>query len=139
MARNLQHDIIRLVLSNREKKAVEEVKRAVEKIKKRRVGLKDIKITTQLGKPLEEYKATAPHIAVARKLEKEGHEVHEGMLLSFIITKREGSISEKAESIDKVKLSDYDIDYYLNKQVIPVALRVLQVLGYKEGDFLKKV
>jgi DNA polymerase I/DNA polymerase-2 len=135
LARNLQHDVIRLVLSGREKEAVEEVRTTVEKIKKRKIDLRDIAITTQLGKSLEEYKATAPHIAVARKLEKEGHEVREGMFLSFIITNREGSISEKAEPTDKVGLSDYDIDYYLNNQLIPVALRVLQVLGYKEADF----
>jgi len=138
IARSLQHDVLRLVLMDKEKQAVTKVREIIERIKKRKVDMKDIAVRTQLGKELEEYKAIAPHIAVAKRLEKEGHEVRAGMVLSYIITKKKGSVSDKAESTDKVSIKDYDIDYYLNKQVIPVALRVLQVLGYKEDDFLKK-
>lgn len=135
LARKMQHDIIRLVLTGREKEAVKLVKDTVKKVRERRIEMKDIEVTTQLGKPLEEYKAVGPHVAVARKLEKAGHVVREGMLISFVITKGSGSISERAEPVDKVTIDDYDIDYYTNNQIISVALRVLQVLGYKEEDF----
>ena len=138
LAKTLQHDILRLVLKNREKEAIEKVKSAVEKVKKREVSLQDLAIRTMLGKPLDEYKATAPHVAVAKKLEKEGHEVRMGMVLSYIITKRKGSISEKAELIDKVTVNDYDIDYYIQNQILSVSLRVLKVLGYDDTYFLKK-
>ncbi|MDI6720904.1 MAG: hypothetical protein QMD85_00835, partial [Candidatus Aenigmarchaeota archaeon] len=56
--------------------------------------------------------------------------------LSYIITKGKGSISQRAMPIDRVSVKDYDIDYYLRNQVVSVALRVLQVFGYKEEDFL---
>ncbi|HLD49169.1 MAG TPA: hypothetical protein VJB11_02295, partial [archaeon] len=62
--------------------------------------------------------------------------VHEGMILSYVIVKgKSKKISDRAEPIDTVKINDYDIDYYLNNQIIPVALRVLSALGYKEEDF----
>ena len=138
LSKTLQHDVLRLVLKDKEKEAVKKVKKAVEKVRKRKVSLQDLAIRTMLGKPLEEYKATAPHIAIARKLEKEGHEVRMGMVLSYIITKRKGSTSEKAELVDKVTIEDYDIDYYIEKQILSVSLRVLQVLGYDESYFLKK-
>ena len=145
LARNLQRDIIKLILTGKEKEAVRKVRETVKRVKTRNIEMKDIMVTTQLGKPLEEYKATSPHIAVARKLENAGHEVHEGSFISFVITKgvkettskARQSISERAEPIDKVTIKDYDVDYYLNNQIISVALRVLQVLGYKQEDFLE--
>ncbi|MFH0832200.1 MAG: DNA-directed DNA polymerase [Candidatus Aenigmatarchaeota archaeon] len=137
IARSLQRDVIRLVLTGKEKKAIKEVREAVKRVKARKVSLSELMVTTQLGKALSDYKAIGPHVAVAKKLEKEGHEIREGMLISFIITKGHGSISERAEPIDKVTINDYDIDYYLNNQIISVALRVLQVFGYKEEDFLE--
>jgi DNA polymerase I/DNA polymerase-2 len=138
IARKLQHDVIRLILTGKEKEAIREVRETVKRIRERKIDLKDIIVTTQLGKSLEEYRAIGPHVAVAKKLEKQGKEIREGMFLSFIITKGKGSISERAEPADKVTINDYDIDYYLNNQIISVAMRVLQVLGYHEEDFMKK-
>lgn len=134
-ARKMQHEVIRLVLNKREKDAVKLVKVTVEKIKNRKIDIRELAIRTQLGKALDEYKAAGPHVALARKLEKEGHIIKEGMILSYIIKRGKGSISERAEATDKAKTSDYDVDYYLNNQIIPVALRVLQGLGYSEIDF----
>jgi len=135
LAKNLQHKILELVLKRKEKEAVKLVKETIEKIKKRKINLEDITIRTQLGKELEEYKATAPHIEIAKKLKKEGHEVRSGMVISYIITKGSGSISQRAKPIDEVTINDYDIDYYINNQIIAVALRVLSVFGYSEKDF----
>lgn len=139
LARQLQHDVIRLVLSGKEKEAVKKVHETVSAVRKRKIDLKDVAIQTQLGKSLDEYKAVGPHVAVARKLQKEGHEIREGMVLSYIITKgdKKASISSRAEPADRVKIEDYDADYYINNQVLSVALRVLSVLGYKEEDFIE--
>ncbi len=136
LAKRLQHDVLRLVLEEKEEDAVKKVREAVKKVRSRSVELKDISIRTQLGKPLAEYKSVGPHVAVAQKLRKQGHDVEEGMVLSYVITKGPGTISARAEPSDKVKLADYDIDYYINNQVISVALRVLKVLGYNEKDLL---
>ena len=135
VARELQHDVIRLVLTGKEKEAVAIVKKTIEKVKKRDVGLNDIAIRTQLGKQLNEYKQKAPHIAVARQLQKEGHIIRQGTVVSYIITTGKGSISDRAKSIDMVTKNDYDVNYYVNNQIIAVAFRVLSVLGYNEDDF----
>jgi len=137
LARDLQREILRLVLSKKEKEAITEVKKVVAKIKTRKIDLKDIAVRTMLGKELSEYKAVGPHVAVARKLEAEGHEVRAGMVLSYIITKGKGSISQRAKPTDRVSIKDYDIEYYLNNQIISAALRVLGVFGYDEKDFVK--
>ncbi|MDI6720905.1 MAG: DNA polymerase domain-containing protein, partial [Candidatus Aenigmarchaeota archaeon] len=80
IARKLQHDVLRLVLQKREKEAVKEVRKVVERVRKRQISIDEIMLRTQLGKNLEEYKATGPHVEVARRLKSEGHDVHEGMM-----------------------------------------------------------
>lgn len=138
LSKELQHNVLRLVLKNKEKEAVEKVKETIEKVRKRKVSLEDLSIRTMLGKPLHEYKATAPHIVVAKRLEKEGYEIRIGTVINYIITTGKGSVSQRAKITEKVKISDYDIDYYIERQILSVSLRVLQVLGYDEQYFLKK-
>ncbi|MBI2173167.1 MAG: ribonuclease H-like domain-containing protein [Candidatus Aenigmarchaeota archaeon] len=136
MARKLQHEVLHLVLQKKENDAVRKVREAVENVRKRQVSMEDIVMRTQMGKSLEEYKSTGPHIEVAKRLKAEGRNIHEGMVISYVITKGHGSISQRAMPADKVGIRDYDIEYYTKNQVLSVALRVLQVFGYKEGDFL---
>ena len=136
IARQLQREVLRLVLEKKEKEAAAVVREAVERVRKRKVSLQEILTRTQLGKSLDEYKVTGPHIEVAKKLQQEGHDVHAGMLISYVITSGKGSISQRAMPADKVSVKDYDIDYYVKNQLISVALRVLQAFGYKEEDFL---
>lgn len=136
IARNLQRDVLRLVLEKKHAQAAAMVRETVEKIRKRQVSIQDITMRTQLGKSLDEYKVMGPHIEVAKRLRSEGHDVHEGMVISYIISKGSGSISQRAVPSDKASVKDYDIEYYSRNQVISVALRVLQAFGYKEDDFI---
>ncbi|MBI2580076.1 MAG: ribonuclease H-like domain-containing protein [Candidatus Aenigmarchaeota archaeon] len=136
LARSLQRDVLRLVLEKRHAQAAGRVKEVVEKLRKRQVKMDDIVMRTQLGKSLEEYKATGPHIEVAKQLKAGGHEVREGMVISYIIAKGRGSISQRAVPSDKAGIKDYDIEYYVMNQAVSVALRVLRSFGYREEDFL---
>jgi DNA polymerase I len=54
----------------------------------------------------------------------------------FAITKGKGSISDRAKPIEYVKLSDVDNKYYIGRQIVPAALRVLTVLNVTEEDLL---
>ncbi len=138
IAKKLQRDVIELILTGKEKEAVNEVRKTIERVVKRQIDIKEIALRTQLGKELEEYKQIGPHVMVAQKLKKAGHIVRQGMVLSFVITQGKGSISERAKSTDMVTKDDYDVEYYINNQIIAVALRVLSVLGYKESDFTEE-
>ncbi|MBC7190396.1 hypothetical protein H5U35_09405, partial [Candidatus Aerophobetes bacterium] len=54
----------------------------------------------------------------------------------FVITKGEGSISERAEPVEDVKIEDVDENYYIENQIIPASLRVLTVLGVSKEKLL---
>ncbi|MEM4684069.1 MAG: DNA polymerase II, partial [Thermosphaera sp.] len=81
----------------------------------------------------------SPHVAAARKLERKGLRVDVGDKIGFVVVKGPGKISERAEPFNFVKDPRLlDVNYYIEHQVIPAALRVLEYFGVTEND-LKRV
>ena len=126
LAKKTQEKVLRLVLEGKTKKAVTFVKNV---IKKRKFKYEDLIIRVQLAKPLSEYKLAGPHIFVAKKIKAK-----QGDVIEFVITKGSGRISDRAKYYKNSNLKEIDIDYYINKQLIPVALRVLSEFGVYEKD-----
>jgi len=137
VAKETQEKVLEAVLKDRNpEKAVKIVRRIIKSIREGKVDTEDLIIYTQLTKPIHEYEAIGPHVAVAKKIIERGGQVSEGSTISYIVTKGEGSISEKAEPAEEAK--EYDPDYYIKNQVLPAALRVLSGLGLDEDDLLGK-
>jgi DNA polymerase, archaea type len=94
---------------------------------------------TILQREPKDYDSIGPHVAAAQKAMDRGKELGVGSMLSFIIkkpTKGKESISEKAELEEYVSEGDYDVDYYLENQVIPAVIKILAELGYSKEDLL---
>lgn len=142
-AKDTQEKVLNFVLKNEDVDgAVKYAKSVILKIKQKKIPLRDLAIYEQLTKPLHEYRQIGPHVAVARKIMERGRPISAGMVVIYAITKGKGSISERAEPIEDVTIEKIDDDYYINNQVVPAAMRVLQVLGVSEeqltGNRLKK-
>jgi DNA polymerase I len=60
------------------------------------------------------------------------------MIMTYVITKKGTSISDKARIMEDVKEGDYDQDYYLDNQVIPAVARIRELLGYTEDELKGK-
>lgn len=136
LAKILQKKVLNLVLKKKYREALKLVRETIERVKTRKVKIEDLAIRTQLGKELSEYKAKGPHVSVAKKLLKHGHKIEAGVILSYVIKKGKGSISDRAEPITNVTINDYDIEYYINNQILNIVLRILEILGYKKEDIL---
>jgi DNA polymerase I len=135
LAKKTQEAVLDAVLrKGSPEKAAELVKKTTKDVFEKRVGLDDLVIYTQLTMPLEQYRAVGPHVAAARKLQAKGREIEPGMIVSYIIAKGSGSISERAIPIEDFKDMDYDPDYYVEHQVLPAVMRIMEVLGYREED-----
>lgn len=138
LARATQEQVLRLVLAKKDVKgAVKVVKAAVAKLKRGKIPLHDLAIYETLSKPLFAYKVISPHTIVARKMVERGRPVGVGMVMIYVVTKGKGSISERAEPIEDVSLKDIDIDYYIEKQIIPPSLRVLAAVGVKREQLMR--
>jgi DNA polymerase, archaea type len=81
---------------------------------------------TQLRRPLNEYLAEGPHVVAAKKMEAEGIPVSPGMVIEYFVGEGTGK-----RVGDRVYLPDekakYDIDYYLNNQILPAVENIFDV------------
>jgi len=137
LAKEVQRKVLEFVLrENDVKKAKNFVKRIIKNLKEKKVALRDLIIYEELTKPIEKYKLISPHVMAAKKLKERGIEVGEGQVIMFVIEEGKGSISEKAEPIEFAKLEKIDSNYYIERQIVPAAMRVLQVLGISEKELL---
>lgn len=139
LAKDVQRTVLEIILKEKDvEKSVSYVRSILNKLKQQKILLRDLVIYEQLTKPLVEYRQIGPHVVAARKIKERGRPIGEGMIIMFAITKGKDSISERAEPIEDVSLNDIDTNYYINNQIVPAALRVLQVLGIDEKKLLGK-
>ena len=137
IAKDTQEKVIMAILKDKSrKKAVSIVSRTVRDIMKGKVDMGDLVIYTQLKMPISRYVQKGPHVKAARKSLERGRPVGEGSIISYIITKGKGSISDRAEPAEDAK--GYDPEYYVHNQILPPVMRILSGLGVKEEDVLGK-
>lgn len=138
LSRELQNKVLEKVLNEgNEEKSIEYVKTVIEKIKKREIELEKLIIKSQLKKPLLEYKAISPHVVAAKKMIEGGKQVNQGELISYYVAEGKGKLVR-----DKVKLPDekgeYNIEYYLEKQILPALENIFQVFNIKIKEIINK-
>ena len=135
IAKRTQERVLNTILwENNPQKAAEIVKGVVQELREGRVPLKDLIIHTQLTRSLGDYENIGPHVMAAKKAQKRGKKVQVGDVIQYIITKKGSSISDKAEMLAFVDENDYDAEYYINNQVLPAVMRILEALGYQEEE-----
>ncbi|KPU62530.1 DNA polymerase [Thermococcus sp. EP1] len=117
-------------------KAVEIVKSVVERIAKYKVPLEKLVIHEQITRELKDYKAIGPHVAIAKRLAAKGIKVKPGTIISYIVLKGGGKISDRVVLLTEYdpRKHKYDPDYYIENQVLPAVLRILEAFGYKKED-----
>jgi len=136
IAKNTQEKVLRKVLEDDVDSAVEIVQDTIEALRSGEIDVEELKIYTTLTKPPEEYGNTAPHVEAAKKAKKRGDTIEPETTVDYVITRSGKSISQQAELTKYAE--NYDADYYIDNQVIPVAMRVLKVFGYTEDQLKGK-
>ncbi|MEK6881820.1 MAG: DNA polymerase domain-containing protein, partial [Nanoarchaeota archaeon] len=141
LARQLQNNVLKMVLTEGNHiNALEHTKEIIEEIRKRKIDKKQLLIKTQLKKPIEEYKAQTPHVIIAKKMRDLNIPVGMGTLIEYYIA--EGNTDKKKLVRDKAKLpdepGDYNIEYYINNQIVPAVENIFQVFGVDLEEFSSK-
>jgi DNA polymerase I/DNA polymerase-2 len=131
LARETQNKVLRMILEDgNEKKALIYIKEIIKKIRERKIDRKEILIRTQLKKQISEYKNISPHVIAAKKMQEQKIPIDEGALIEYFIAETR----EKKKLVrEKVKLvhekGEYDIKYYLEKQLLPAVENIMQVFN----------
>jgi DNA polymerase I len=113
-------------------KAIELVNNVIKDLREGRVALDRLIIWKTITKPLDEYEVSAPHVTAARRLIELGGRVEIGDKIGYVIVKGSGPISSRAYPYIAVKVEDIDSDYYIDHQIVPAALRILEYFGVTE-------
>jgi len=147
LARETQNKVLNYILKEgNEKKALEYAKQIISKLKERKIEMSEILIRTQLKKPVEEYKSESPHVAIAKKMKLLNMPVDIGMLMEYYIAEPESNqktktgknkslIRERARLLEEK--GEYDIDYYLNNQILPAIENIFEVFKVNTKELVE--
>ncbi|CAJ38096.1 DNA-directed DNA polymerase [Methanocella arvoryzae] len=149
IAKELQSEVIRIILEEENPdKAAKFVKDTVQKVKSGKVPLDALVIHKTLTKSVTRYESAQAHVKAAERAMERDMAAEIGNKISYVIVKGTGTLSDRAYPVDmfhkfkdsklyaKDKTYEIDADYYVDKQLIPTALRILGYFGYTE-DALK--
>ncbi|MAG73729.1 hypothetical protein CL620_05395 [archaeon] len=130
----MQREVIRLVLHDQKEEALQYVREMIIRLKERRIPRDKLILRTQITRDLSAYTSAGPHVKVARLLANKGINISPGTVIEYIIAKGQGSIGERAQIPREAK--EYDVDYYLNNQLIPAVSSIFEVFAISEDELL---
>ncbi|MFN4045762.1 MAG: DNA-directed DNA polymerase [Acidilobaceae archaeon] len=133
LAKETQATVAELVLkTGGTSKAVEYVRDTIRMLREGVINMDKLVIWKTITRRLEEYKAEQPHITAARMMIKSGVRVEPGVKIGYVITKGSGPLYTRAKPYFMANPEDIDVEYYVDKQVIPAAMRILGYFGISE-------
>jgi len=135
IAKETQERVLELVLRGDVDGAVKYVRNTVDRLRSGRFSIDDVIIWKTLDKSPSEYKVLTPHLYAAKQLIAAGYKVGKGDSVGYVIVRGGGKVAQRAKPYVLVKdLGEIDTDYYIEKQILPAALRILGVLGIRESQ-----
>ncbi len=137
VAKNLQEKVLEIILKKQSpEEAARFVQKFIEDLRGRKLPYKDLIIWKALTKRVENYAVRAPHVMAAKALLKEGWDLSMGDKIGYVIVAGLGKLYEKAKPYVFASYDEIDIEYYVSKQVLPVASRILSMFGITEDKLL---
>ncbi len=133
LAKEVQSTVAEIVLKTGDvNKAIEYVRKLIAELKSGKIPIEKLIIWKTLSKKLEEYETEAPHVVAARRMIEAGYRVQVGEKIGYVIVKGGGRVSSRAWPYFMVKPEQVDVDYYIDHQIVPAAMRILGYFGISE-------
>ena len=138
VAKKVQEHVLEIILKEQSPdKAADFVRNVISELRQRKVPFRDLIIWKTLTKPIEEYKIKASHVEAAKALRNKGWKMTIGDKVGYVILAGEGRLYDRVKPYVFAAYDEVDIDYYVTKQVVPAAARVLEFFGVTEEELLK--
>lgn len=136
VAKETQKKVLRAVLCGNPEDAREIIKKVTRRLERGEVDIQDLVINTQITQALKRYKSIPPHVAVARRLLKDGRDIKRGSIISYVVKKGKGLVGERALTVEEFLKEGaiYDSEYYIKNQVMPSVLRIMKAFSLTEDD-----
>jgi DNA polymerase I len=138
VAKKVQEHVLEIILKEQSpKKAADYVYGVIEALRQRKVPFRDLIIWKTLTKPVEEYAIKASHVEAAKMLRAKGLRLTIGDKVGYVILAGEGRLYNRVKPYLFAAYDEVDAEYYVSKQVVPAAARVLEFFGVTEEEMLK--
>jgi DNA polymerase I len=137
VAKRVQEKVLEIILKDQSpKKASEYVQGFISGLRQKHVAYRDLIIWKTLTKPPDEYEIKAAHVEAARMLKEKGWELSVGDKVGYVVVAGPGRLYERVKPYVFASYDEVDIEYYVSKQVVPAAARVLESFGITEEQLL---
>jgi len=137
VAKKVQEKVLEIVLKEQSPaKAAAFVQQFIYELRQKRVAYRDLIIWKTLAKPAEEYEVKAAHVEAARILKERGWELAVGDKVGYVVVTGSGRLYERVKPYVFATYDEVDIEYYVSKQVVPAAARVLSSFNITEEQLL---
>jgi len=139
LAQEVQFKVIEIILKHKSPQmAVKYVQEIINNLKSKKIPFEKLVIWKTLSKSINEYEVEAPHVRVAKILLKEGYSLEVGDKVGYVVIKGVSKkISDRVKPYFMAKYDEIDFDYYVSKQILASALRILSIFKYNEDKILK--
>ncbi|AAB90741.1 MULTISPECIES: DNA-directed DNA polymerase [Archaeoglobus] len=151
LAKKVQREVIEVILKEKNpEKALSLVKDVILRIKEGKVSLEEVVIYKGLTKKPSKYESMQAHVKAALKAREMGIIYPVSSKIGYVIVKGSGNIGDRAYPIDLIEdfdgenlriktksgieIKKLDKDYYIDNQIIPSVLRILERFGYTEAS-----
>jgi DNA polymerase I len=137
IAKTVQQKVLEIILKEQSpKKAANFVQHFIQEVRQKLVPYRDLIIWKSLTKPAEEYEVKASHVEAAKMLREKGWELAVGDKVGYVVIVGTGRLYERVKPYAYASYDEVDIEYYVTKQVVPAASRVLESFGITEEQLL---
>jgi len=137
VAKKVQERLLEIILKEQKpEKTMKFMHQCISDLRQKKVPYRDLVIWKTLTKPIQEYAVRAPHVEAAKMLMKEGWDLSLGDKIGYVIVAGHGRLYEKAKPHILASYDEVDVEYYVSKQVVPSASRILSMFGVTEDDLL---
>lgn len=137
IAKKVQEKVLEIILKEQSpKRAADFVRQCIYELRQRRVPYRDLIIWKTLTKPVEEYEVKASHVEAAKMLMEKGWKLTVGDKVGYVAVVGSGRLYERVKPYMFATYDEIDIEYYVSKQIVPAAARVLESFGITEEQLL---
>jgi len=133
IARDAQIKVLNYVLKDKNAIAAEKyITELISQIKNRKIDLSNLIIKTKLTKSISSYKNRGPHVVAAEKARDKGNPITPGMYVGYIVNSGGGTVSSRVSLVEDATLDSYDVDYYVDQQIIRAVYKIFELFGVSE-------
>jgi DNA polymerase I len=138
LAKNLQEEIIEIILrEDNVEKAKKRVISAIDSIRNGGAGVDELTIYKSISRDVDSYETAQAHVAALKKAMDSGEHIEFSNKISYVVLEGKGRLSDRTKITSTLSEKDrIDKEYYVEKQIIPVALRILEHFGITKEELM---